>query len=166
MTAPGITIRPMTGDDAAFLPEIVYHAIHVPPDQPAPPREIVNEPGVARYVEGWGRPGDYGVLAIDAHSTRIGAAWMRLFTVANPSYGFIAEDVPEISIALLPGHRGRGIGTALLHHLITHATGKYPALSLAVVDTNPALRLYERLGFAFVAKSGNSITMRLALPSG
>lgn len=160
MNAPVVTIRPLTPGDAAFLPEIVYYAVHVPPGAEPPPREIVNDPGVAKYVREWGRPGDFGLVTVDADATRIGAAWMRLFTAADLGYGYIADDIPEISIALLPGYRRMGIGTELIRGLIGHATGKYPALSLAVVDTNPAIRLYGRCGFAEVSRTGNSITMR------
>lgn len=164
MNTHDIAIRALTLDDAAFLPEIVYHAIHVAPGAQPPPHSIVNEPDVARYVCGWGRSGDYGALAYDAKThDRAGAAWLRLFTAADPAYGFVAEDIPEISIALFPGYRNRGVGTRLIEDLVAHATPLYPALSLAVVDTNPAIRLYQRIGFTPVAIDGHSITMRLDL---
>ncbi|NUM53139.1 MAG: GNAT family N-acetyltransferase [Candidatus Hydrogenedentes bacterium] len=154
----------ITPDDASFLPEVVYYAIHVPPGALPPPRDIVNDPGVAKYVRAWGRAGDYGVVAVDlGTSERVGAAWMRLFTSGDPGYGFISEDVPEISVALLPEFRNRGVGSRLIKHLIDYATGKYPALSLSVVDSNPAIRLYDRFGFQRVGITGNSITMRLEL---
>ena len=161
VNAPSIAIRPLTPGDAAFLPEIVYYAIHVPPGAEPPSRTIINDPAVARYWREWGRGGDFGLVAVDATEARVGAAWMRLFTAADPGYGYIADNIPEISIALLPGYRGRGVGAALIRGLIQHATGNYPALSLSVVDANPAVRLYQRIGFKEVSRTGNSITMRL-----
>lgn len=41
----------------------------------------------------------------------------------------------------------RGIGTEVMHRLIAEATGLNQSVRLAVVKINPALRLYERLGF-------------------
>jgi ribosomal protein S18 acetylase RimI-like enzyme len=154
------TIRSLTGDDQTFLWEVVYHAIHVPPGASPPPPNIVNDPAVAKYVREWGRVGDYGVVVThDPTNQPVGAAWMRLFPASDPGYGFIAEDVPEISIALLPGHRDRGIGTKLIAHLADHAQTRYPALSLSVVSSNPAIHLYERLCFKEIRANGNSLTM-------
>lgn len=41
----------------------------------------------------------------------------------------------------------RGIGTEVMHLLIAEATSAGLAMTLSVVKTNPALRLYLRLGF-------------------
>jgi GNAT superfamily N-acetyltransferase len=43
--------------------------------------------------------------------------------------------------------QGRGIGTEVMNRLIGEATRFNQAVRLAVVKINPALRLYERLGF-------------------
>jgi GNAT superfamily N-acetyltransferase len=43
--------------------------------------------------------------------------------------------------------RQRGIGTDVVKWLIEEAARAGRALTLGVVKTNPALRLYERLGF-------------------
>jgi ribosomal protein S18 acetylase RimI-like enzyme len=59
-----------------------------------------------------------------------------------------------IDIALLPEHRGRGYGTALLCDLIAEAGAAGKALSIHVEKTNPALTLYRRLGFKAVGEHG------------
>jgi GNAT superfamily N-acetyltransferase len=41
----------------------------------------------------------------------------------------------------------KGIGTEVMHRLIGEAARVHQAVRLAVVKINPALRLYERLGF-------------------
>lgn len=48
-----------------------------------------------------------------------------------------------------PEYRGQGIGTVLTKHLIKMAKEKYKMklLHLEVYHTNPAQRMYERLGF-------------------
>jgi GNAT superfamily N-acetyltransferase len=101
-----------------------------------------------KYLAGWGRPGDAGVVARAVGGAPIGAAWYRLFPSAHPGYGFVAPDVPELSIRLLAGYRGQGVGSALLAALRQLATEQgYRALSLSVDRGNPARRLYARHGF-------------------
>ena len=52
-----------------------------------------------------------------------------------------------VDIALLEEHRGRGFGGGLLAELIQQCEGKRVPLRLQVLKTNPARRLYERMGF-------------------
>lgn len=52
-----------------------------------------------------------------------------------------------LDIALLPPFRGRGLGTALLRALMAEAETRGVALTISVEVHNPALHLYERLGF-------------------
>src|SRR5262245_54459100 len=89
-------------------------------------------PSVRKYLEGWGRPGDAGVVAVDEDGRRLGAAWYRLFPVEDAAYGFIASDIPELSIGVAAPARGKGIGRALLDALLNtaHEQG-YRAISLS-----------------------------------
>lgn len=139
---------------------MLYHALYVPEGSPPFPKEIVNQPDIAKYVFDWGKPGDKGFVAIDKTShLPIGAVWIRLFNSYNPGYGYVAEDIPELSIAVLPGNRGVGIGTQLLNHMLAKAGENNTGLSLSVTSENPAKRLYERLGFQVVNMKGASLTM-------
>ncbi len=52
-----------------------------------------------------------------------------------------------IDISLLPEHRGHGIGGELIRALIEQCSDSGAVLQLQVVNTNPAQRLYTRLGF-------------------
>jgi ribosomal protein S18 acetylase RimI-like enzyme len=52
-----------------------------------------------------------------------------------------------VDISLLPEHRGQGLGGALLRELIQKCAQDGALLKLQVLQTNPAQRLYERLGF-------------------
>ena len=53
-----------------------------------------------------------------------------------------------VDISLLAEHRGHGIGGGLVGELIQQCKRDGATLRLQVLKTNPALRLYERLGFA------------------
>lgn len=52
-----------------------------------------------------------------------------------------------VDIALLAEHRGKGIGGQLLRDFIQQCLRDRVPLRLQVLKANPALRLYERLGF-------------------
>ena len=59
-----------------------------------------------------------------------------------------------IDIALLPEHRGHGLGAALLDDLIDEAAAAGKSLSIHVEKNNPAMALYRRLGFKPVGEHG------------
>jgi ribosomal protein S18 acetylase RimI-like enzyme len=57
------------------------------------------------------------------------------------------SEIRIVDISLLPGFRGRGVGSRLLAGLQEEAAAAGRKLSIHVEKFNPALRLYERLGF-------------------
>jgi ribosomal protein S18 acetylase RimI-like enzyme len=57
------------------------------------------------------------------------------------------DEIRVLDIALLPEHRGGGIGSALLRDLFAEARTRGTPVRLHVERSNPALRLYRRLGF-------------------
>lgn len=65
-----------------------------------------------------------------------------------------------VDISLLPQFRGRGLGTKLLRAIIDRATEKALPVSIHVEKENPALRLYERLGFTRVEERGAHFLMQ------
>ena len=58
------------------------------------------------------------------------------------------SEIRIVDIALLPEHRGDGVGSALLRDLLAEADADGKRVTIHVERLNPALRLYERLGFA------------------
>ena len=52
-----------------------------------------------------------------------------------------------VDIALLPEHRGRGLGTALIQNLQREAAAAKKPVRLSVLKGERAFRLYQRLGF-------------------
>lgn len=105
---------------------------------------------VARYLEGWPRPGDFGVLALGPDDEPSGAAWARQFRPEEEPFVYIDDRTPEIAVGVLPESRGQGIGRALLGALISRARSRTAGLCLNVRDDNPSLKLYARLGFEIV----------------
>lgn len=158
------SVRREEPGDERFLWDMLYEATCWRLDEPRPPREeALADPHIARHLRGWGRKGDAAVVAV-ADTGPVGAAWYRLFSPQEPGYGFIDAAVPELSLGVSPGYRGRGAGTALLEVLMQMAREReFAALSLSVEGDNPALRLYERLGFQKLFATGDSWTMHLVL---
>jgi ribosomal protein S18 acetylase RimI-like enzyme len=64
------------------------------------------------------------------------------------------REIRIMDIALLPEHRGSGIGTRLLRELQDEARSAGKSLTIHVERFNPALRLYERLGFKQMEDKG------------
>jgi ribosomal protein S18 acetylase RimI-like enzyme len=156
-------IRPGSRHDARFLRDMLHHAYYwrertVPTDP--------LEGSVQRYVMNWGRLGDAAVIALDEVGSPVGAAWYRLFKAKEPGYGFVDEQTPELSIAVVPSRRGKGYGVELLEALLVQARSEgFAQISLSVEPDNPALHLYERHGFRKVGESGGSATMVAPLTS-
>ena len=152
-------IREMLPGEYGLLDEFLYQAIHTEPGEPHPPRAVLADPSLRAYVEGFGRAGDVAVCA-EEEGEVVGVAWARLMR----GYGFAGDGVPELAVSVLPGHRGHGIGTALLSSLIERCSEfGYSALSLSVQRSNLAARLYERLGFQEVSGDDGEAVMVLPL---
>jgi GNAT superfamily N-acetyltransferase len=148
-------MRPATHLDEAFLFDMLYQALYVPPGHEPFPRSVLEAPEIAHYAAGFGIDRNDTGLVAEAAGTQIGAAWIRLLNGANRGFGYVDDDTPELTIAVEPEWRGRGVGTALLAGLIELV----PRISLSSDPHNPATRLYERLGFEQVADNGTSRTM-------
>jgi ribosomal protein S18 acetylase RimI-like enzyme len=72
----------------------------------------------------------------------------RLYVHRGPS------EIRIVDIALLPEHRGDGVGTRLLDELLAEGDADAKSVTIHVERMNPALRLYERLGFALAEDKG------------
>lgn len=166
-----ITIRPATAADLPFLWDMLFEsAVTTEEARAVWRRDPQLPPELVKYLNGWGRPGDAGVLAQDRDGTRIGAAWYQLFGAADRGDGIVAKrNVPELTIAVASEHRGRRIGGDLLAALARRVRDDgYARLMLSVDPANVrALRLYERAGFTLVDTEdparGTSLMMQLVL---
>ena len=160
-----IRYRPAGAEDFTFLATMLGEAAVWRADKATPTGDqVLADPRYAMYLAGWPRPGDFGLIA--EHGEPLGAAWYRTYTEASHGYGFISEDVPELSIAVIASRRHEGIGRRLLVDLIEASVAQgYAALSLSVNDGNPARGLYESVGFVYVEKRGSWTMIRHAAQS-
>jgi ribosomal protein S18 acetylase RimI-like enzyme len=141
------TIRPANQDDVKLLWEFLAIAAYEPNAGAARA-----QPLVAAHLEGWQRTDDFGFVA-EQDGLAIGAAWARQFSTSDEPTFHVDDGTPEISIGIRESARGQGVGQALLRTLIAEAGRRGLGLCLNVRDSNPALRLYERVGFEIVPDS-------------
>ncbi|MET8086249.1 GNAT family N-acetyltransferase [Micromonospora sp. NPDC005237] len=86
--------------------------------------------------------------------------WFRHLSAEDPGYGYVADDVPELTIGVLRAWRGRGVGRALLRTVLGAARDRgIRTVSLSVERANAAARLYASEGFRTVESFTDADTM-------
>ena len=154
------TLREAAGIDSRFLGDMLVEAHNWAPSRSQARVDLLADPLTQRYVAGWQRPGDAGMIAEDAAGHPIGAAWYRLFPSHAPGFGFVAAGVPEITIGVTPIWRAQGVGREVLHAVLAQArTGGFSRVSLNVDRANHAHRLYVSEGFHTVLSGPESDVM-------
>ncbi len=106
----------------------------------------------ASFHRGWGEDEFEDMLSQRntlAHRLRIGRRIVG-FVVSRTA----ADEAEILSIAIAPGHRGRGLSRDLLLTHLGHLAGRGIATVFLEVEENnqPARRLYERAGFTVVGR--------------
>jgi ribosomal protein S18 acetylase RimI-like enzyme len=89
----------------------------------------------------------------------------RIIILGSEAIGRLLVDQEErylvlIDIALLPSNQNRGVGTELVQSLLEEAAAAGKSVRLQVLATNPAIRMYERLGFAATDNEGTYLEMK------
>jgi ribosomal protein S18 acetylase RimI-like enzyme len=145
---PTITFRPIGPDDEPFLYR-VYAGTRTEELAPLPWDAAQKEAFLRmqftaqhRHYQDQFPDASFEVVFADAHPVG------RLYVQRSP------EELHVIDIALLPEHRRAGIGTALLNDLLAEADQDGVPVRIHVERFNPALRLYERLGFTVIGDTG------------
>jgi ribosomal protein S18 acetylase RimI-like enzyme len=64
------------------------------------------------------------------------------------------DEIHVVDVALLPEHRGRGLGTRLMREVLAEADAAGKRVTIYVERFNRALSLYERLGFSQIGDEG------------
>ncbi len=150
------TIRKLRENERTVLDDFLYEAIFIPEGVEPPPREIIKQPELQVYVEGFGKDKHDSCLVAQADGRIVGAVWTRIM----PDYGHIDDETPSFAISLYKEYRGLGIGTALMRGMLTLLREKgYKQASLAVQKANYAVRLYEKVGFETVDENDEEFIM-------
>jgi ribosomal protein S18 acetylase RimI-like enzyme len=146
---PGeVTLRPETENDIPFL-LAVYASTRagemaiVPWTREQKDQFVQMQFGFQRkhYLENY-EGATFDIVMVE------GSAAGRLYVFRGPS------EIRIVDIALLPEYRGRGIGGELLTEILREARDRGLIVSIHVERHNPALRLYQRLGFQCAGEQG------------
>jgi ribosomal protein S18 acetylase RimI-like enzyme len=93
----------------------------------------------------------YEVSIIQSDDRAVGSLWLEW----KPDSLYIHE------IQVLPEFQGKGLGSAVVQHVIELATSRTLPVALSIVPANPHARnLYERLGFEVTSVEPPFIRMR------
>jgi ribosomal protein S18 acetylase RimI-like enzyme len=149
----GITLRPVGSSDRDFLLQVYastreeeLRLVDWSADQKAAFVRMQFEAQDAYYREHY-RPATFDVIELDGEP--VGRLYVARWE----------DEIRIIDIALLPDHRGRGIGTRLLEELLAEGAETGKSVSVHVELNNPARRLYERLGFVPAGERGLYVLM-------
>jgi GNAT superfamily N-acetyltransferase len=93
------------------------------------------------------------------HATYPGASYDLIVGDGEEVLGRLYVDRGEtvwlvIDLALLPGRRGKGLGTHLLSEVLAEAAAAAKPVQIHVEQFNPARHLYDRLGFHQIDDQG------------
>ncbi len=150
------TIRPLKDSELPLLNDFLYLAIFIPKGVQAPPREIINQPELRVYVDGFGSQPDDHCLVAECDGAVVGAVWVR----DMPDFGHIADGVPSFAISVRPEYRGSGIGTTLMRSMLDYLRQHgYAKASLSVQKANYAARMYTKLGFRTIGENDEEYIM-------
>ncbi|MEK6302342.1 MAG: GNAT family N-acetyltransferase [Acidobacteriota bacterium] len=98
------------------------------------------------------------------YSAEFPAADHQIIMLGDRAIGRVLVERKEsenrgVDIALLAEHRSGGIGRMLIQELVEEAARAGKPFRISVVKTNPALHLYERLGFKTTGDTGTQFLM-------
>jgi GNAT superfamily N-acetyltransferase len=140
-----ISLRPALAGDAIFARTIYFDTM----------RWIIER------LLGWDEQ-----LEKEKFTAQFNAAASQIIVADGKDVGWIqAQDNADAlwlqSLYVTPAMQRRGIGTEVLRRLTERTHGEHKALTLSVVKINPALRLYQRLGFNITHEDEYKFYMRL-----
>jgi GNAT superfamily N-acetyltransferase len=124
-------------------------------DTNEPIQKALVDPELTKYWLGWGEADDLGVVATRlADGLPVSCAWVRRLGVPSQNTN---HDFLELAFGTVEAERGRGVGTQTLLRLLELCAERAPGVTLSVRASNPALRLYRRLGFEVVSELTNRV---------
>lgn len=159
-----VRIREIKANESDFLAQMLYEAIFVPEGHEALPKDIIKDKSLSKYIEDWGRDIYDIAYVLEVEDQLVGAIWGRLLTGKNKGFGFVDDHTPELSMAVKPEHRNRGLGTELIRSIAAaYREIGVEYLSLSVDKANQASNLYKRLGCEVIEETETSWTMKKSI---
>jgi len=138
-----ITVRPARAEDFNYCADLYFSGME------SIIRELkLDRPAQAASLRQEWESTQVRVIVLDA----VDVGWFQI--IPHDDVLFLAQ------IFVDRPFQGRGIGTEVMNCLIGEGARAGQAMALAVVKTNPALRLYRRLGFHITHEDDRKFYMR------
>lgn len=151
-----IIIRKIKKEEYPLLEDYLYDAIYIPEGVQPPDKSIINNEDLQVYIQDFGTEKDDICFLAEVDHKVVGAVWIRIMN----DYGHIDDETPSLAISVKKAYRGLGIGTKLMETMLKVANAQgYQRISLSVQKANPALRLYQRLGFQIIKENEEEYLM-------
>ena len=148
--------RELKETETGLLQDFLYEAIFIPAGVKPPPREIIKQPELKIYYEGFGTGRADHCIVADDNGKVVGAVWTRIMN----DYGHVDDETPSFAISLFKEYRGQGIGTHLMEMMLALLKENgYKRASLAVQKANYAVRMYKKVGFEIVDENEEEYIM-------
>ena len=122
MTA--IRIRAADAEDAVFMTSMLISAMNWSSERLNSAAALLADPQVWQYIADWPLADDRGLIAVDEGGRPLGACWLRYRPSTGRGFGYIASDVPELTIAVRSEARRAGIGRTLLRAMADQARSR------------------------------------------
>ncbi len=160
LTLPaGITLRDETGSDIDFVAEL-YASTREDELRPVPWPHAQKASFLRQQFE---------LQRAHYRQHYAGAQWLIVLRDRVPIGRLYLKaastELRLMDVALAREQRGQGVGTALMRSVLCYADDLGVPVNLHVEPFNPALRLYERLGFATVEMRGIYCYMQRPTPT-
>ena len=149
-------LRKIEKNEIDLLRDFLYEAIFIPEGVDPPPRDIIDQPELRLYYEGFGNSKADNAIVAEDDGKVVGAVWTRIMN----DYGHVDDDTPSFAISLYKEYRGQGIGTDLMKEMLELLkTQGYEKASLAVQKANYAVRMYRKVGFEVIDENDEEFIM-------
>ena len=150
------TIRAIKKAEYPLLSNFLYEAIFIPEGVEPPPKDIINEPELRLYTDGFGeQKGDKALVAV-VDGKVVGAVWTRIMN----DYGHVDDETPSFAISLYKEYRRGGLGTAMMRAMLERLRADgYEKASLAVQKAYYAVGMYKKVGFSVVDEKAEEYIM-------
>ncbi|MCT1515563.1 GNAT family N-acetyltransferase [Dietzia cercidiphylli] len=157
-----VRVRPLSADDDSLLEEATLLNVNWTGEDRVAAADVADDPALAHYSALRPDRGDFGLVA-EVSGRPVGVVWLLFLDASDPGFGYVEDGVPELSVCVWPGFRGRGLGALLLEAALAAARDRgLELVSLSVERGNPARRLYTDMGFV-AAEGAASETMVIRL---
>ena len=155
-------IRYLRPNEYHLIKDFTYQALFVKQGQFIP-ADILDQPEIKNYYHNFGLKDDMALAAV-INEEVIGIVWTRIIKGEIKGYGYWDDRSPEFGISLLAKYRRYGIGTKLMKEMLKLLKENgYSFASLSVQKDNPAVKLYQKLGFKIEQRRKEECLMSIKL---